>query len=253
MGASASVVEYDTLNDEEKHEYMIKYEALIAEGKSEEDAIVTLTLQRSSSQLSVKEIDLTALLDECELAVSEGKTPLVIDDSEDNKVDTFFGYRSFPVIDGKKMGLDKSMRKISVPEIMEEARKKLVLAIKIGMPLIIAMTKSCTDFAMTFNDTKARELYGLPSDLSFLPIELFDNGGKKLLSNEFLEALIRKGDERKDTGDLAISRNPDGFHVILTSQFSPEDYEDYFFANDWGLPKPKDQYQVLIIKPSPDA
>ena len=77
MGASASVVEYDTLNDEEKHEYMIKYEALIAEGKSEEDAIAALTLQRSSPQLSVKEIDLTALLDECELAVSEGKTPLV--------------------------------------------------------------------------------------------------------------------------------------------------------------------------------
>jgi hypothetical protein len=252
MGASVSVVEYDTLNDEEKHEYMIKYEALIAEGKSEEDAIVALTIQRSP-QLSVKEIELTALLDECELAVSEGKTPLVIDNSDDNKVDTFFGYRSFPVIDGKKMGLDKSMRKIPVPEIMEEARKKLVLAIKIGMPCCIAMTKSCTDFAMTFNDTKARELYGLPSDLSFLPIELFDNGGKKLLSNEFLEALIRKGDERKDTGDLAISRNPSGFHVILTSQFSPEDYEDYFFSNDWGLPKPKDKYQVLIIKPSPDA
>ena len=70
-------------------------------------------------------------------------------------------------------------------------------------------------------------------------------------SAESLEALIRKCDERKDTGDLAISRNLDGF--MLTSQFSPEDYEDYFFSNDWGLPKPKDKYQVLIIKPSPDA
>ena len=248
MGSGASIEEYNNLNDNEKEEYKLKYDKLILKGIDELDAINEL----KQPQLSVKEIDLIALLDECELAAANGKTPLVIDNSDDNKVDTFFGYRSFPVIDGKKMGLDKTMKKIPVVEIMEEARKKLVLSLKIGMPLIIAMTKSVTDFANTFNDSKAKEFHGLPSDLSFLPLELFDDGGKKLLSDEYLNALIRK-EERKDTGDLAISRNPDGFYVILTSQFSPEDYEDYFFSNDWGLPKPKSKYQVLIIKPSPDA
>ena len=49
-----------------------------------------------------------------------------------------------------------------------------------------------------------------------------------------------------------MSRNPDGFFVILTSQFTQDDYEDYLFGNDWGLPKPKDKYQVLIITPSKD-
>lgn len=248
MGSGASIEEYNNLSDDEKLQYQLKYEKLISQGKDEIEVINEL----KQPQLSVKEIDLISLLEECEQSVANGKTPLVIDNSDDNKVDTFFGYRSFPVIDGKKMGLDKSMKKIPVVDIMEEARKKLALSLKIGMPLIIAMTKSVTDFANTFNDIKARELHGLPSDLAFLPTELFDKGGKNLLSDEYLNALIRK-DERKDTGDLAISRNPDGFYVILTSQFSPEDYEDYFFGNDWGLPKPKDKYQVLIIKPSPDA
>jgi len=195
MGSGASIPlesipnEYNELNDELKEQYKIKYEKLIADGKSIEDVIKQL----QGPQLNVKEIELIALLDECELAVKNSKTPLVIDNSNDNKVDTFFGYRSFPVIDGKKMGLDKSLKKIPVPEIMEEARKKLSFSLKVGMPLIIAMTKSITDFKSTFNDDKAKELYGLRSDLSFLPLDLFDNGGKKLLSNEYLEAIIRQG------------------------------------------------------------
>lgn len=250
MGAGASLSEYIALSDKEKDQYKLKYDKLIVEGCTDDEAINEL---KTKTQLLVKEIDLIELLNECEMAAATNKTPLVIDNSADNKVDTFFAYRSFPVIDGKRMGLQKTMSKTPVPEIMEEARKKLIFALKIGMPLIICMTKSVTDFATTFNDTKARELHGLPIDLSFLPIELFDNAGKNLLKDEFLESLIRKGDERKDTGDLAISRNPEGFHLIITSQFSPEDYEEYLFGNEWGLPKPKDKYQVLIIKPSPDA
>ena len=194
MGAGASIPEgipneYNEFNDELKEQYQKKYEKLIAEGKSIKDVLILL----QEPQLKVKEIELIALLDECELAAKINKTPLVIDNSSDNKVDTFFGYRSFPVIDGKKMGVDKSLKKIPVIDILEESRKKLALALKVGMPLIIAMTKSVTDFKNTFNDDKARELYELPADVSCLPLELFNNAGKNLVLDEHLEAIIRKG------------------------------------------------------------
>jgi hypothetical protein len=45
-----------------------------------------------------------------------------------------------------------------------------------------------------------------------------------------------------------MSRNPDGFHVCLTTSFTVEDFEEYLFSNDWGLPKPKDMYQFISIK-----
>ena len=204
MGAAASLSDYVNLNDEQKEIWKTKYEKLIYDGKTEDEAIREL----KQPQLLVKTIELTSLLSECELAVANGKTPLVIDNSNDSKVDTFFSYRSMPIIDGKKMGLDKSIRKIPVPEIMEEARKKLSLALKIGMPLIIAMTKSVTDFTTTFNDSIANELYQLNSSSdnnAYLPIEMFDHGGKKLLSDEFLDAIIRKGPERNDIGGIGES------------------------------------------------
>ena len=200
MGAAASLSDYVNLNDEQKEICKIRYKKLIDNGKTEDEAINEL----KQPQLLVKTIELTSLLSECEYAVANGKTPLVIDNSNDSKVDTFFSYRSMPIIDGKKMGLDKSIRKIPVPEIMEEARKKLSLALKIGMPLIIAMTKSVTDFTTTFNDSIANELYQLNSNdnNAYLPIEIFDNGGKKLLSDKYLEAIIRKGPERNDIGGI---------------------------------------------------
>jgi hypothetical protein len=40
----------------------------------------------------------------------------------------------------------------------QEARKKLVNAIKYGYPVVIAMTTSVTDFATTFNDSSAASM-----------------------------------------------------------------------------------------------
>ena len=65
-----------------------------------------------------------------------------VDDSEDNKVDTFFSYRSVSVLDGKKLGLDKSMRGVSLEECMEEARDRLVSALKYGNLLMIGKSIS---------------------------------------------------------------------------------------------------------------
>jgi hypothetical protein len=144
------------------------------------------------------------------------------------------------------MGLNKSLKKIPVKDILEEARQKIVNAIKYGYPLIFALTKSVTDFATTFNDDVAREKGDISADDGmFLPQEVFKGAGKGLLADEYMNGLFREAD--KEQG-MALSRSPDTFQVIITSQFAPEDYEEYLFGNDYGLIKPKDLYEVVIIK-----
>jgi len=157
------------------------------------------------------------------------------------------------MIDGKKMGLDKSMNKIPVSTIMEEARKKIVASLKLGNPIIVALTKSVTDFATTFNDVSASTAATDPLDLSkgsFIPIELFQLGGKKLLEEDMMKSLFREDELEQG---MALCRSPDTFHVVVTSQFQPEDFEEYLFSNDYGLPKPKEQYQFIVVNPPPSA
>lgn len=244
MGAGASIgvpEAFANLAEDEKLGFIAKYEKLKADGKSDEEALAEL----QQPQLKVKKIIATNLVDEIEAVVAANKTPLVVDASDSDIVNTFYSYRSVVIVDGKKMGLDKTMKKIPVKDIMDETRSKLVAALKMGVPFVIAMTKSVTDFATTFNDTAARENHGL-GDGTFLPIEMFEAAGKGLLADDKLDALFRDSD-RTDTAGFAVSRNPDGFYIVFTTQFSPDDYEEYLFGNEWGLPKPKDKYIVLIV------
>ena len=91
------------------------------------------------------------------------------------------------------------------------------------------------------------EKFELPSNEgSFFPLEVFHNAGRGLLEEDKLNALFRA--EEKE-GGFALSRDPAGFHVVITSQFAPEDFEEYLFSNDYGLPKPKELYEFVIIKP----
>lgn len=252
MGSGASITvpaEYHSMSPEAQEELNQKFAGLLAEGKTEGEAIEALKSSSENSEIcTIHRIKLTELLTACESAIANGKTPLVIDDSEDHKVDTFLSYQSVSVLDGKKMGLDKSMRHVPIADIMDEARKKIVYALKQGLPLVVALTKSVTDFATTFNDEACSDLDFEDGKQAFIPRQLFEHAGKSMLQEDYLERLFRTED-RKDTGGLAISRNPEGFHVILTSQFSPGDFEEYLFGNEWGLIKPKEMYQFIVIEP----
>lgn len=254
-GASAGVEippEFGTLTDEQKKECETKYEALKAEGKTDADAIEILRLTvmattetaTAPSESAAVEVPLTGLLEAIEKALEQGKTPLIVDSSEDDKVNTYFSYRSAVLLDGKKMGLDKTLHRKQVRDILEEARAKLVSALKYGQPLVIAMTTSVTDFATTFNDATARAEHGL-DDKMYFPIEIFDNAGRSLLQQSFLDGLFREAD--LESG-FAVSRDPQNFQVLLTTRFQREDFEDYLFGNSWGLPKPQDKYSYIFIK-----
>lgn len=262
MGGGSSVSgEFSGLSPEQQKKLRLKFNELIAEGKSEEEAILWLkqaaattapeAVMAVSGIITVELIDLMSTI---ELSINNGKTPLIIDNSEDNKVDTFFRYRSTVIIDGKKMGLDKTMRKTPVADIMEDARSKLVAALKLGTPVVVALTKSVTDFATTFSDEacyRAEDKQGLDfqgGKQAFFPLSVFQNAGRGLIKEEMLNALFTEED-KNDSHGVAICRDEKTFHVVVTSQFSPEDFEEYLFGNEWGLPKPKSWYQFIVIKP----
>lgn len=256
MGAAASIEmeEYKNLSTEQQEELKILYESLSFQGKTNNEIIKIIknkiVSQNNTQQNDRIEIVLTDLLIACNDAIKNGKTPLVVDNSADSKVNTFISYRSAIIIDGKKMGLDKSLRNIPVAEIMEGARVKLVSAIKHGFPLIIALQSSVTDFATTFCDEKQSQNLDTQGGMrKFFPLEVFKSAGKCLLSEENMNSLFR--DNEKEHG-MAISRNPDGFFIGITTSFNPNDFEGYLFDNEYGLPKPKDFYQFIIVKHAKD-
>ena len=148
------------------------------------------------------------------------------------------------MLDSKKMGLDKAMRKIPVMEIIEDAREKLVSAIKLGLPFVVCMSNSATDFATTFNDD-VLPTGEVKEGTAYFPKEVFVNGGVNLLGDEWMKKIFR---EKELEHGFAMSRSPDEFQVLITSKFSDEDYEEFLFPDGYGLHKPMSQYQVFSIK-----
>lgn len=79
------------------------------------------------------------------------------------------------------------------------------------------------------------------------PLEVFKNAGRALVGQIYLDALFRPAE--KEQGKYAMARSPENFSVILTSHFSPEDFEEFLFSDDgYGLPQPKEQYAFIIVK-----
>jgi hypothetical protein len=103
-----------------------------------------------------------------EQAWNSGLTPLVLDTSPDDKVNTFFSYQPDVltynakelilknVLQGQgKAGLKKP-RSSSLMEGMEEIRRHLVMAMKHGKTFHLRLGTSCPDFRTTFNDWSAK-------------------------------------------------------------------------------------------------
>lgn len=257
MGAAASVVvppEFEKLSEHDQAELTKKFQELLASAKSQEEALAELVAEIKKDPFGIMpggeiKIPLTKMLDAIEWSLKAGLTPFILDDSEDNKVDTFFSYQSASILDGKKMGLDVTIKKVPIEEVMEEARKSIVAALKFGNILCVALTQAATDFATKFND-KAEPCTSSPLDLtdgkSYLPLELFVNGGRELIKEEWLNALFR--DEDKEQG-FAFARDPEKFYTVVTSRFSQDDYKEFLFENDWGMPKPMEQYCFIIVRP----
>lgn len=257
MGAAASVQipeEFNQLSEADQAKLTERFQELLSTAKSQDDAIAELIAEVKKDPFGISpggkiEIPLTKMPEAIEWSLKAGLTPLILDDSEDTQVETFYSYQSASILDAKKMGLDVIQKGVPIETVMEEARQRLVAALKYGNILVIAMMQGATDFESKFNDD-SEPVKSSPLDLSdgkkYLPLETFVNGGRGLLKDEMLNALWR--DEDKDQG-IVFARDPEKFYCVITSRFSAEDFEEFLFPEGYGLPKPKEQYSFIIIRP----
>lgn len=194
-------------------------------------------------------IALTEIMDALERAWALDKTPLFLDRSKHDLTGTFFSYQSNVVIlEAKKMGLDKAMKKRKVDDIMNDARKTVVNCLKYNHQLCLHLANGATDFVGTFNDNAL----GLDGTQACFPIEIFASGGRKLstVANAWSERLWREED--REQGQICVRMANAAPFVFLTSQFHRDSFEKFLWKDSgYGLPWPKDQFYVFWIEHTP--
>lgn len=125
----------------------------------------------------------------------ENFTPLILDESEDSKIITFFSYQHTAIIDGKKLVTDYLLRKQPLIECLNYCRLQLVNAMKHGKLLVIHLGNSAPDFMNIFNDEQLMKSQKVDDpNLAYFPKEVFYEGGNQLKSNEWVKRLFREED-----------------------------------------------------------
>jgi len=176
------------------------------------------------------------LLVAIERAYRMGKTVLLIDNTEEHIVDTFYVYQAALVLEAKSLVLDAARGVKSIDEILEGCRMQLVNSMRYGQTLYIRLADSACDFK------------GMFSSPDRFPLEVFDRRHVSGLqeyregtannlwgSSHPLAAALRETDlvqggifqprfghkEREADGSLA------GFEVVVCTQFGTAEFEQF--------------------------
>ena len=104
-----------------------------------------------------------------ERARSMGKCTLLVDQSDDKLVDTYYSYQSCQVIEAKRLVLDEVTGAKTHAEVMEQLRTQLVSAMRYGQTLYIRMADSACDFCGSYTDP------------AFFPLAVFDHEAVRAL------------------------------------------------------------------------
>ena len=160
----------------------------------------------------------------------EKKTPLLLDDSEDRKLATFFSFKGV-LVDGTKLALPLRNKARPKPKVfMEELRAKAVQAMKGGQTL-----------ALDLGDAEGSKapFWSTLCKPDGVRKELFIEGGKGLTRNKMAYTKMWK-DEEKEHGS-ACPR--DDFQFVVVTALSPKEYEKELF--DDAVPK-EHAYPVVV-------
>ena len=98
-----------------------------------------------------------------------GRTALLVDNSADKVVDTFFLYRPVQVLEAKRMIMEERMGRCNRAQLLEQARLKLVNAMRYGQVLYVRMSTTACAFKTTYNGPTT------------LPLALFDQAAIDVL------------------------------------------------------------------------
>ena len=189
------------------------------------------------------------LLTALDRARDAGRTPLLVDNSQDRVVDTFFSYQRSQVLEAKKMLVDERQGKTRTA-VLEHARKQLVKTLRLGQTFYIRLANSACDFV------------GKYSGPDTIPMALFDVEQVAALNSQFgseygsatqeVGANLWGADDRSPFAAVLREEDTDkgvfvpqrGFEVVVCTHLGVEDYEEFL---DGKLPM--EQLQPIAVIP----
>jgi len=220
MGSGASLLEERRLFDELVN---LSDQDL---GLDEVLRVVTLFVWKQNLRKQVLDCDLLDVEGVIEASFARGKTPLVLDTSDDERFVTYLSYQpEFVLFNAKEMiSVDLNQSRIAALEL---GRRHLVAAMQTGKTLVVRIGTAVPDFAGALNDD------GIDFDTTgkrsaYFPLDLFKSGGSLLrdptldqrmdagllLNSPYnktptQECLLVGGNEDVDAGDVAKNEFPE--------------------------------------------
>eukprot|EP00930_Biecheleria_cincta_P072737 TRINITY_DN60094_c0_g1_i1.p1 TRINITY_DN60094_c0_g1~~TRINITY_DN60094_c0_g1_i1.p1 ORF type:complete len:390 (+),score=75.30 TRINITY_DN60094_c0_g1_i1:61-1230(+) len=147
------------------------------------------------------------------------KTPLIVCNGHNKEVDTFLTYRAYAQIDAKWVLGETTIRKTkSMEEMREDLRRRVVGAMKNGIPLHVAMENT----AVAFKQQICAE--------GLFPESVFNLGVFQDLSKPEEEHLYKKIVRESDLTDWVGAfpgRLKDGFFTVVTTAFDTEAADEH--------------------------
>ena len=174
-----------------------------------------------------------------------GKTALLVDNSADKVVDTFFLYRAVQVLEAKAMVLEERTGRRNRAQVLEQARIRLVNAMRFGQTLYVRMSTSACQFKTTY------------SGPSTLPLAIFDQAAVDQLrarysgpmgENLFGSSHPLAGCLREADTEHGFFTARHGFAVVLSTHLAKDDYRHFL---ERALPMDKLQPILPRVKQRP--
>ena len=177
------------------------------------------------------------LLVALERARAAGKTPLLVDNSEDRLIDTYYSYQPAQVLDAKKLVLDER-KGVARDALLEQSRVQLVRALRYGQALYIRLSNAACDFCNKY------------SSADTLPLQVFDAPAVEALNAEYGAEIGRHADAADEAAEhvganlwgaqgspfATVLREADtdkgvfvprrGFEVVLCTHLGARDFDE---------------------------
>ncbi len=172
------------------------------------------------------------------------RVPLLVDNTLHRVVDTFFQYRAVQVIEAKAMVLDERTRRRSRAQAVDDARRRLVNAMRLGQTLLVRLSNVAWQFLDRYasNDSLPLAMFDQPRIDEC--IARFGSGsGQNLFGSDHpLARCLREADT--DDGFFAVRPT---FEVVLSTQFARDE-----FARHLSRALPWDALQPILPKVTPE-
>lgn len=171
------------------------------------------------------------------------RTALLIDNSPDKVVDTYFMYRSTQILEAKQMVMEERMRKKNRAQILESARQRLVNAMRYGQTFYVRMSNTATSF---------KTHYTSPTTL---PLAIFDQSCMETLRSEYMPPALENlfgsshplaGALRESDTEHGFFQCRHGFEVVVSTHLAKADVADMLGR---ALPMEMLQPIVPVVKP----